>query len=148
MRLFREVFGLGRTTVQDAETVFRTGAGIAMHLPFDLGHLDRAMEAVRYARSTGRPVAVAVVNVSEWSLERIVEISKRLDSLGVDIIQLPDTLGQATPGRMREVVSAVASSVGGPLWRCTATTTGGLRLPTLWPAWRVAPRGLTAPLWA
>lgn len=148
MRLFREVFGLGRTTVQDAETVFRTGAGIAMHLPFDLGHLDRAMEAVRYARSTGRPVAVAVVNVSEWSLERIVEISKRLDSLGVDIIQLPDTLGQATPGRMREVVSAVASSVGGASVEVHCHNDRGLAVANTLAGWRVAPRGLTAPLWA
>ena len=69
---FNEVFGLGRTLKEDVDTIYSTGANIALHLPFIIERLGEIEEVIRYASNSDRIVEVALVDVVQYSTEDLV----------------------------------------------------------------------------
>ena len=105
--IFDEVFALGRTTRGDVDTILRTGANIALHLPFKIDDISSVYDAVKYASNSGKKVEVAIVDVIDFSLEDIEKLVRGLRENGADVIQLPDTMGKGTPEKIRRVVNFV-----------------------------------------
>jgi 2-isopropylmalate synthase len=106
------VFGMGRAIVGDVEIIASTGANIALHLPMD-GTYDKALEACKYAkdRYPERKVAIGLVDVGSFAIEKLIEIAKEFDSAGVDTIELPDTTGSLLPKKYGDIVRIIKSEV-------------------------------------
>ncbi len=101
---FQEVYGLGRAIKEDIDLIDSTGANISLHFPFKYESLDEIYSNVKYALSLGKKVEVGIVDITQYKTDQLVKIVKVLSGLGVDTIQLPDTMGKATPGLIRNVV--------------------------------------------
>ena len=101
---FQEVFGLGRAIREDIDLIDSTGANISLHFPFKYDSLDEIYSNVKYAVSLGKKVEIGIVDITQYRTEQLVKIVRALSGLGVDTIQLPDTMGRATPGMIRDVV--------------------------------------------
>ncbi|MHB1439876.1 MAG: hypothetical protein ACYCSO_01850 [Cuniculiplasma sp.] len=102
---FREVYGLGRAIREDIDLINGTGANISLHFPFKYDSLEDVYRNVEYAVSLAPRVEVAVVDITQYDTETLVKIVERLSKIGVDTIQLPDTMGKATPALIRKVIS-------------------------------------------
>ncbi len=101
---FKEVFGLGRAIKQDIDLINSTGANISLHFPFKYDSIEEIYSNVKYAVSLGKKVEIAIVDITQYSTGQLMKIVSRLSELGVDTIQLPDTMGKATPKIMERVV--------------------------------------------
>ena len=104
---FNEVFGLGRTLKEDVDTIYSTGANIALHLPFIIERLGEIEEVIRYASNSDRIVEVALVDVVQYSTEDLVKIMKKIVESGANVIQVPDTMGTASPRLMNETIKTI-----------------------------------------
>lgn len=102
--LFKEVYGLGRAIRKDIDLIYNTGANISLHFPFKYDSLDEIYDSVRYAVSLGRKVEISVVDITQYDTGKLMKIVNNLAGLGVDCIQLPDTMGKATPRLVYNVV--------------------------------------------
>lgn len=103
-KLFREAYGLGRAIRKDIDLIYATGAHISLHFPFKYDSLDEVYDSVRYAVSLGRKVEISVVDITQYETGKLMKIVNNLAALGVDAIQLPDTMGRATPRLVYNVV--------------------------------------------
>lgn len=103
-KIFKEVYGLGRAIRKDIDLIYATGANISLHFPFKYDSLDEVYDSVQYAVSLGRKVEISVVDITQYRIEMLMKIVNRLSELGVDTIQLPDTMGKATPRLVYNVV--------------------------------------------
>ncbi|MCL4334145.1 MAG: hypothetical protein M1290_00775 [Candidatus Thermoplasmatota archaeon] len=104
---FKETFGLGRTLKDDVDTIYSTGANIALHLPFTNERLDEIEEVIRYASNLDRIVEVALIDVVRYSTEDLFRIMKKIIESGADVIQVPDTMGTASPKSMKETIKRI-----------------------------------------
>lgn len=105
-KIFKELYGLGRAIREDIDKIYSTGAMISLHFPFQYKSLDQVYEDIAYAVSLGQMVEVSVIDITQYSIESLVKIVNKLSEIGVQTIQLPDTMGKATPELIRRVVSA------------------------------------------
>jgi 2-isopropylmalate synthase len=105
-KIFKEVYGLGRITKEDIDTIYSSGANISLHFPFQYDNLEKILENVKYATSLQRKVEVSVVDITQYPLNSLLKIVELLSNLGVDTIQLPDTLGRACPKMIERYVRA------------------------------------------
>ncbi len=103
-KLFREVYGLGRAIRKDIDLIYSTGADISLHFPFKYDSLNEVYDSVKYAVSLGRRVEVSVVDITQYETDSLMKIVNALSACGVDTIQLPDTMGRATPRLVSRVV--------------------------------------------
>jgi 2-isopropylmalate synthase len=103
-KYFEEVFGLGRTLKADVDTIYSTDANIALHLPFEIEEFDEIEDVIRYASKLDRIVEVALVDVVKYSGDDLTKIMRKLVESGADVIQIPDTMGTASPRLMKQAV--------------------------------------------
>ena len=109
---FSYVYGLGRAIRKDIDTIHSTGSHISLHFPFKYDSIDEIYEAVRYAVSLDPLTEVSVVDITQYRIDQLVKIVKKLSDLKVETIQLPDTMGRARPTLIREVVAESRKSCG------------------------------------
>ena len=102
--IFDETFSLGRTVESDIDKIAETGANISLHLPFQFEDITPILEAVRYAAKKDRILEVSVVNIAKFPVKDLIKLGTKIEEAGADIVQLPDTTGQASPKLIRNVI--------------------------------------------
>ncbi|WP_393971626.1 hypothetical protein OXIME_000196 [Oxyplasma meridianum] len=102
---FGEVYGLGRAINSDIDRIHSSGAHISLHFPFKYNSLDEVYDSIKYAVSLDWLTEVAVVDVTQYGINQLMKIVKRLSDLDVHTIQLPDTKGKANPKIISEIVA-------------------------------------------
>lgn len=70
-----------------------------------------AREVVSYLRDSGREVRFSTEDSFRSNLDDILALYQEVDALGVNRVGIADTVGVATPSRVRQVVSKVRRSV-------------------------------------
>jgi 2-isopropylmalate synthase len=123
-----EVCGLARAEKKDIDAVIDTGiryvhifiATSDIHLKDKLRitrkeALDKAVSAVAYAKSMGMRVEFSAEDATRTDIEFLKEVYRAVERAGADRINIPDTVGCASPEFMahmtREIVSAVSLPV-------------------------------------
>jgi 2-isopropylmalate synthase len=71
--------------------------------------VERATEAVKYAKSFGVPVEFSAEDATRTDIEFFKEVVGAVCDAGADRFDIPDTVGTATPERIAEYVKAAAS---------------------------------------
>ncbi|MGC8546287.1 MAG: hypothetical protein ACP5MU_01320 [Thermoplasmata archaeon] len=110
-KLFEETFSLGRTLKEDIDLISETGSNISLHLPFTDFDLEKICQTVHYAKSKGRVVEVAIVDMVKYDIDRIIPIARKLSECGADVLQIPDTTGRARPKLVYDVISNLKKEV-------------------------------------
>jgi 2-isopropylmalate synthase len=110
-RLFKETFGLGRTLKEDIDLIYETGSNISLHLPFTDFDLDKICQIIYYAKSKGRVVEIAIVDMVKYDKDKIISIARKLSGCGADILQIPDTTGRAQPRKVYDIISALKKNI-------------------------------------
>lgn len=109
LSFFKEVYGLGRTVEKDIDLICETGANISLHLPFQFDDTAQIIRAIKYASKKDRKLEVAVVDVLQYGEDILMKLCGEIVEAGSDTLQLPDTMGTATPMKFGEIVSRVRS---------------------------------------
>ncbi|MHB1470386.1 MAG: hypothetical protein ACYCSA_01840 [Thermoplasmataceae archaeon] len=102
--IFKRVYGLGRAIRKDIDNIYSTGCHISLHFPFVYDDLEDVFEAIKYAVSIDPYTEVSVVDITQYKLNDLVKIIMRLSDIGVETIQLPDTMGKSRPRSIGEIV--------------------------------------------
>ncbi len=102
--IFDETFGLGRTVRSDVDAIAETGANISLHLPFQFDDTGPILDAVKYASKKGRLLEVSVVNIAKYRTDDLMKLGKMMEAAGADVVQFPDTTGQASPKLLGAVI--------------------------------------------
>lgn len=110
-KVFKETFALGRIKKEDIDLIDNTGANISLYLPFKIEDIDKILDLIRYAKSKNKLLDVAIVNISNLQEEELIKLAKKLNGIGVDSIQLADSLGEINPKKSYEIVKKVKQSV-------------------------------------
>ncbi len=106
-KYFHEVFGLGRTIKSDIDIINDTGSNISLHLPFRIENMDTIYENIKYACKLGKIIEVGFVDIDMFSIDEILKFCVKMEELGVDVVQLPDTRGELNPAGIGEIIKAV-----------------------------------------
>ncbi len=69
---------------------------------------QRAVESVRRVNEAGVPVMFSPMDATRTGEDYLAEIIEAVSEEGIDWLNIPDTCGVATPGRMADLVSFVA----------------------------------------
>ena len=77
--------------------------------------VKRACDAVEYAKERGIQVIFAAEDATRTETSSLLEIYRRVEEAGADILAFPDTVGIMYPARMRELVRCIVNQVGVPL---------------------------------
>ncbi len=122
-----KVAGLARTRRSDIDAAVEAGAHIVhvfiatseIHMRNKLRMsrdevLNAAVEAVEYARDRGVDVLFSAEDATRSDPVFLVEVYKAVVEAGAGYINIPDTVGVATPWRMEWLVSLVRRSL--PSW--------------------------------
>ncbi len=102
--IFREVYGLGRSIVKDIDNIHSSGCHLSLHFPFKYESLDEVFDAVKYAVNLDPLTEVSVVDITQYSINELLSIVKKLSEMNVGTIQLPDTMGKARPKMIGNIV--------------------------------------------
>lgn len=118
--LSTEIFGFARAVKSDIDAVADCGCyGVMMSFPTSDTHLkyklrltreeylERAVECVRYAKSRGFYVTYSAEDSTRTDLDFLLTVFKRVIESGIDCPRIVDTLGLATPNKIKKYVSAV-----------------------------------------
>jgi 2-isopropylmalate synthase len=108
---FKTVFGLGRAIVEDINKIYETGANISLHLPFEIKNKEKIINAIKYASNLGKIVEVGLVNVTLYSENFLIGLAKEIENAGAERIQIADTLGNAFPSKIRQIISGIKSNL-------------------------------------
>jgi len=73
--------------------------------------LETAEEAVRYAASTGAEVEFSAEDATRSEPDFLCEVFRRAAAAGARILNIPDTVGYATPAEYRDLVTRVMAEV-------------------------------------
>ncbi|MGC8597322.1 MAG: hypothetical protein ACP5NY_05315 [Thermocladium sp.] len=118
-KYFDRVLGLGRAVPSDLDTAASAGGGIGTYIPFEPAAAERALDAVKYAVNRyGRGksfIEVSITNVTAYSMDGLIKMAKKLMDIGVDRIQLADSLGNASPSFVARAVQGVKKSINIPV---------------------------------
>ncbi|MEM2929416.1 MAG: 2-isopropylmalate synthase [Thermoproteota archaeon] len=127
-RLNAEVAALSRSLKQDIEAAASTGAQrihlfIAtsdVHLAKKL-HISReeavkrAVESIDHAKSYGMKIEFSAEDATRTSIDFLLEFYREVEKAGASIVDIPDTVGVATPLTMREIVRRVSGALRIPV---------------------------------
>ena len=118
-KYFDRVLGLARAVPSDIDIAASTGAGIGTYIPFEPMAAEKALDAVRYAvNKYGRGksfIEVSITNITAYSIDDLIKMAKKLVDIGVDRIQLADSLGNASPSFVARAVQGVKKSMDIPV---------------------------------
>ncbi|MBO3839248.1 MAG: 2-isopropylmalate synthase [Thermoproteota archaeon] len=123
-----EITALARASKQDIEKVASTGAQrIHLFIATSDIHLNkklkisreeaikRAVEAIDLAKSYGMKIEFSAEDATRTNLDFLVEFYKTVEEAGANIVDIPDTVGVATPFAMREIVRRVREALRIPI---------------------------------
>ncbi|MEM2941052.1 MAG: 2-isopropylmalate synthase [Thermoproteota archaeon] len=123
-----EIAALARSSKQDIEKAASTGvqrihlfiATSDIHLKKKLQisreeAVKRAIDAIELAKSYGVKIEFSAEDATRTSLDFLVEFYKAVEEAGASIIDIPDTVGVATPFAMRSIVGRVHEAVRIPI---------------------------------
>lgn len=123
-----EVCSLARANRKDVDAAISCGircihtfiATSDVHLKYKLKMdreevLRRAVEAVEYAKSYGVTVEFSAEDATRSDFSYLKKVFKAVEEAGVDRIDVPDTVGIATPERMKILVGDVVSYLKVPV---------------------------------
>jgi len=77
--------------------------------------LDRAVQAVEYAKSRGVKVEFSAEDATRTELDYLVEVFKAVEDAGADRVDIPDTVGVMSPPAMRMLVAKVVGVLNIPV---------------------------------
>lgn len=77
--------------------------------------LDMATEAVSYIKDHGLLCLFSAMDATRTDLDYLIDINKRVEEAGADIINIPDTVGVMIPAGMRILVGEVYKNVKIPI---------------------------------
>jgi len=123
-----EVYGLARVVKGDVDAVADTGAKYVhlfiatsdLHLKYKLHMtreeaIQRALEAIDYARSRGLLVEFSAEDATRTDLAYLKQICKAVEEAGVIRVNIPDTVGIMTPAKMENLVKDLRTTLKVPL---------------------------------
>ena len=77
--------------------------------------VDMAVEAVGYIKKHGLPCLFSAMDATRTDVDYLIEISKAAEGAGADILNLPDTVGVASPVTMKCLTAEVYENVKIPI---------------------------------
>jgi isopropylmalate/citramalate/homocitrate synthase-like protein len=123
-----EITALARSSKQDIEKTASTGvkrihlfiATSDIHLKKKLKisreeAVRRAVEAIDLANSYGMKIEFSAEDATRTNIEFLIDFYKAVEAAGANIVDIPDTVGVATPFAMREIVRRVREAVRLPI---------------------------------
>jgi 2-isopropylmalate synthase len=126
--LLPEVYALARASQQDIDTALRCDVGYVhifiatsdLHLQRKLKLsreevLERAVQAVSYAKDHGLVVEFSAEDATRSDPKYLEEVFSSVCKAGADRINIPDTVGTASPEMMRRIVSSVKQVIDRPI---------------------------------
>ena len=126
--LSAQIYGLSRMTKNDVDAVIKSGvsnihlfiATSDLHLKYKLMMtqqqvLQRSLEIIDYAKAHGLSIEFSAEDATRTNLDYLKKICMSVEEAGVDIINIPDTVGVMTPKKMSQLVSEIRSIVSIPI---------------------------------
>lgn len=123
-----EIAALSRCLKEDIEKAASTGAGrIHLFIATSDIHLNkklqisrdeavrRAVESIDLAKSYGMKIEFSAEDATRTSIDFLVEFYRRVEEAGASTVDIPDTVGVATPFAMREIVKRVREALRTPV---------------------------------
>jgi len=123
-----EIVGLARAIKQDidlaiscdVDTIHTFIATSEIHMKKKLKMskeevLNKAVEAVEYAKSFGVKVEFSAEDATRSDLNFLIQVYKAVVEAGADRIDIPDTVGVAIPRGMFNLVKAIKAQVNAPI---------------------------------
>lgn len=77
--------------------------------------VDLAVEAVDYIKKHGLPCLFSAMDATRTDMDYLIRISKAAEDAGADVLNLPDTVGVASPFAMRCLTAEVYKNVKIPI---------------------------------
>ena len=122
------VCGLARIREKDLKPAFESGVEIvhvfastseiqmkkSMKMTRD-EVLDQSVEIVSRVKDAGKTCLFSPMDASRTEEDYLLEISRAVKEAGVDMINVPDTVGVALPDQVKDMVSGVKEGVDVPL---------------------------------
>jgi len=123
-----EVCGLARTVQSDIDAALKCDlkyihtfiATSDIHMKYKLNMtqeqvIDRAIWAVDYAKKHGVQVEFSAEDATRSDRNFLIKVFKEAQSAGADRIDIPDTVGYATPGYITNLVGEISSKISIPI---------------------------------
>ncbi|MEM2739981.1 MAG: 2-isopropylmalate synthase [Candidatus Bathyarchaeia archaeon] len=123
--LSAKICALSRCAKGDIDAVLNCGvdyihlfiATSDLHLKYKLKltreeALSRAIEAIEYAKSHGLYIEFSAEDATRTDLDYLTSFYKSVVEAGVDKVNIPDTVGTATPSSIARIVSSVGGAIG------------------------------------
>ncbi|MCX8191292.1 MAG: 2-isopropylmalate synthase, partial [Nitrososphaerales archaeon] len=123
-----EICGLARVEKKDIDLAIDCGVSCIhtfiatsdTHLKYKLkitreDALQKAVEAVEYIKSHGLTVEFSAEDATRSDPEFLIKIFKAVTDAGADRIDIPDTVGVATPTKIAELVKLVKAHCNVPI---------------------------------
>lgn len=123
-----EICGLARATDADVDAVINCDldyvhtfiATSDIHMKFKLKMtreqvLERAVHAVEYAKKHGLRVEFSAEDATRSDREFLLQVFKAVEQAGADRLDIPDTVGYATPQYISQIVNDVRSATKLPI---------------------------------
>jgi 2-isopropylmalate synthase len=124
-----KIAGLARANYEDIERawralgqahrprihVFLATSDIHLHYKLRMSRqqcLDRAAEAVRFARSLCADVEFSPEDATRTEVDFLCQVAQAVVEAGATTVNIPDTVGYTVPREMHRIIEAVCSRVG------------------------------------
>ncbi|MCS7130626.1 MAG: 2-isopropylmalate synthase [Archaeoglobaceae archaeon] len=119
-----EICGLARIVKEDIDSAINAGVDIVhVFTPtsrIQVEHtlklsrdeiVERSVECVEYVKSQGLKCMFSAMDATRTELDYLIRIYKAVEDAKVDIINIPDTVGVATPFKFHELVKKLRSEL-------------------------------------
>jgi 2-isopropylmalate synthase len=120
--------GLARVVEEDVEAALESGVEMvhvfcstsdvqiedSMHASREKV-IERSVESVRRVREAGATVMFSPMDATRTDEAFLEEVVREVSAAGVDWINVPDTVGVATPGRFRALIETVCEYASAPV---------------------------------
>ncbi len=123
-----EICGLARATENDIDAAIKCGLNYVhtfiatsdIHLQYKLKMtrdqvLDRAVKTVEYAKKHGLRVEFSAEDATRSERPFLIQVFKAVTDAGADRIDIPDTVGYATPQYITDLVTEVKAATRLPI---------------------------------
>lgn len=77
--------------------------------------VNMAVEAVEYIKDNGRKCMFSAMDATRTDLEYLKQINKAVEEAGVDVVNIPDTVGVATPFKFHDLIKDLRNDLNVPI---------------------------------
>jgi 2-isopropylmalate synthase len=77
--------------------------------------IQMAVDAVEYIKDNGRLCMFSAMDATRTEMEYLIKINKAVENAGVDIINVPDTVGVITPFKFYEIIKELRGELKIPI---------------------------------